>query len=244
MRCDVITLFPEMVLAVLGESILKRAQACGLLDLQTHQLRDYAFDKHRMTDDAPYGGGGGMLLKPEPIFAAFEKVKEARRGEVRVIMPTPQGRRFNQKMAEDFSKERRSLVFICGHYEGIDARVNEGIPLEEVSIGDFILTGGELPAISMIDAATRLIPGVLGGAASVVEESFESSLLEYPHYTRPYDFRGMQVPEVLVSGNHAAIRDWRKTHALINTQQKRPDLLSEATLTAEEKARLESLIDY
>ncbi len=237
MRCDVITLFPEMIRAVLGESILKRAQASGLLDVRTYQLRDFAFDKHRMTDDVPYGGGGGMLLKPEPIFAAVEKIKILRDGDIRVVMPSPQGKVFNQEMAEDFSRDERSLLFICGHYKGIDARVAQGISLEEVSVGDYILTGGELPAITMIDAAARLLPGVLGGADSALEESFEASLLEYPHYTRPYSFRGMQVPDVLLSGNHAAIREWRRAQAVMSTQRKRPDLLSEAVLSPEEKQR-------
>lgn len=241
MRCDIITLFPEMLNAALGESILKRAQDRGLLEVQTHQLRDFALDKHRMTDDIPYGGGGGMLLKPEPIFAAIEQVKKIRGDRIRIILPSPQGKRFDQKMANNFSAEQCSLVFICGHYEGIDARVIEGIPLEEVSVGDYILTGGELPAITMIDAAARLVPGVLGGATSAQEESFESSLLEYPHYTRPYAFRGMQVPEVLVSGDHSAIKAWRRAHALMNTYQKRPDLLSEASLTLDERERLARL---
>lgn len=240
MRCDVITLFPEMIRAALAESILKRAQANGLLEVQTHQLRDFAFDKHRMTDDVPYGGGGGMLLKPEPIFAAVDKIKNLRGEALRIIMPSPQGKIFDQKMAEDFAQDGRSLVFICGHYEGIDARVAQGITLEEVSVGDYILTGGELPAITMIDAAARLLPGVLGGPTSALDESFEASLLEYPHYTRPYTFRGMQVPEVLLSGNHAEIRAWRRTRALMNTQQRRPDLLSEAVLSPDERRRFSS----
>ncbi len=238
MRCDVVTLFPEMLRAALGESILKRAQERQLIEVGLYQLRDFALDKHRMTDDAPYGGGGGMLLKPEPIFLAIEKIKAVRENNIRVILPSPQGQCFDQKMAEDFSKETRSLVFICGHYEGVDARVIEGIPLEEVSMGDYIVTGGELPAMAMIDAAARLVPGVLGGVASAKEESFEDSLLEYPHYTRPYEFRGMQVPEVLVSGNHSAIRAWRRAEALKNTIRKRPDLLSGAALTLDERKRL------
>ncbi len=180
-----------------------------------------------------------MLLKPEPIFATLEGVRNER-GDVRVILPSPSGLRFDQKMAEDFSREERSLVFICGHYEGIDARVSEGILLEEVSIGDYILTGGEIPAVSMIDAAARLVPGVLGSAASALEESFSSSLLEYPHYTRPNEFRGMRVPEVLTSGNHAAIKRWRRKHSIINTYQRRPDLLLEASLTIEEREEIGS----
>lgn len=243
MRCDVISLFPEMVKAVLGESILKRAQDRLLLEVKTHQLRDFTYDKHHMADDVPYGGGGGMLLKPEPIFAAIENVRAMRGNDIRIILTTPQGKPFDQRMAEEFSRENRALVFICGHYEGIDARVNDGIPLEEVSMGDFVLTGGELPAIAMIDAAARLLPGVLGSASSVEEESFEDSLLEYPHYTRPFEFRGMQVPEVLVSGNHAEIKAWRRRHAIINTQQKRPDLLSDAILTLGEREQLNLQIE-
>ena len=240
MRCDVITLFPELIRSSLGESILNRAQANALLDVQIHQLRDFAMDKHHTTDDAPYGGGGGMLLKPEPIFAAVEKIKSLRDGDLRIIMPSPQGKIFSQKIAEDFSQDKRTLVFICGHYEGIDTRVTQGLEIEEISLGDYILTGGELPAVTMIDAAARLLPGVLGGASSALEESFENSLLEYPHYTRPYEFRGMQVPKVLLSGNHAAIRDWRRKNAIIKTQERRPDLLTEAVLSLDEQQGLSS----
>ncbi len=238
LRCDVVTLFPEMLNPVFGQSILKRAQENRLLDVRVHQLRDYAFDKHRVTDDSPYGGGCGMVLKPEPIFYSLDAIKLARE-EIRIILPSPQGKRFDQRMAEDFANETKSLVFICGHYEGIDARVNRGLDLEEVSVGDYILTGGELPAATMIDAAARLVPGVLGGALSAEEESFSCSLLEYPHYTRPYEFRGMKVPEVLTSGNHAEIKNWRRRHALENTLKKRPDLLQEAVLTNVEKEWLE-----
>lgn len=234
MRCDVLTLFPGMIVPVLQQSILKRAQERQLLDVRVHQLRDFTTDKHHVTDDTPYGGGPGMLLKPEPIFAALEKVLKERKG-VRIIMPSPQGKPFNQKMAEVFSKEDRSLVFICGHYEGIDARVKQGVELEEISAGDYILTGGELAALVMIDASARLVPGVLGESASIEEESFSSFLLEYPQYTRPAEFRGMKVPDVLTSGNHAAIRSWRKQQAILNTLQKRPDLLMEASLTEQER---------
>lgn len=234
MRCDVLTLFPGMVAPVLQQSILKRAHESGLLDVRVHQLRDFATDKHHITDDAPYGGGPGMLLKPEPIFAALEKILKER-DQTRIIMPSPQGKTFNQRMAEEFSREERSLVFICGHYEGIDARVKEGIGLEEISVGDYVLTGGELAALTMIDASARLVPGVLGEAASIEEESFSSFLLEYPQYTRPSEFKGMKVPDVLVSGNHAAIRAWRKRQAFRNTFRKRPDLLMEASLTEEER---------
>jgi tRNA (guanine37-N1)-methyltransferase len=234
MKCDIITLFPGMVAPALHESILKRAQERRLLEISIHHLRDYATDKHQTTDDVPYGGGPGMVLKPEPIFAVVEKIRRER-GKTRLIMPSPQGKRFDQEMGTKFSKEERALVFICGHYEGIDARVKEGLPVEEISIGDYILTGGELAAIVMIDASARLIPGVLGEPASLEEESFSSSLLEYPHYTRPVEFRGLRVPDILLSGNHKAIRIWRKQQALLNTLRKRPDLLADASLTEDEK---------
>jgi tRNA (guanine37-N1)-methyltransferase len=222
--------------------MLKRAQERRLLEIGIHQLRDYTTDKHQTTDDVPYGGGPGMVLKPEPIFAVVEKIRRER-GEIRIIMPSPQGKRFDQKMATAFSKEERSLVFICGHYEGIDARVKEGMPVEEVSIGDYILTGGELAALIMIDASARLIPGVLGEPASLEEESFSSSLLEYPQYTRPVEFRGLRVPDVLLSGNHKAIRTWRKQQALLNTLRKRPDLLADASLTEDEKEWVDQQYD-
>lgn len=223
-----------MVAPMLGESMLKRAQERHLLDIRIHPLRDYATDKHRTTDDVPYGGGPGMVLKPDPIFAAVEKIR-LERGEIRIILPSPQGVQFNQTMASTFSKEERSILFICGHYEGIDARIKEVLLVEEVSIGDYILTGGELAAMVMVDASARLIPGVLGEPASLEEESFSSSLLEYPQYTRPVEFRGQRVPEILLSGNHKAIRIWRKQQALLNTLRKRPDLLANASLTEDER---------
>ncbi|HLG21278.1 MAG TPA: tRNA (guanosine(37)-N1)-methyltransferase TrmD [Candidatus Manganitrophaceae bacterium] len=230
MKCDVITLFPGMVAPALQQSILKRAQERGLLEVRVHQLRDFTTDKHHVTDDAPYGGGPGMVLKAGPICAALEKIR-GERGETRIILTSPQGAVFNQKMAHSFSREDRSLVFICGHYEGIDERVKQGVALEEVSVGDYILTGGELAALLMIDASARLVPGVLGKPASIEEESFSSSFLEYPHYTRPADWRGMKVPEILVSGNHEAVRAWRREQALLNTLQKRPDLIADPSLT-------------
>ncbi len=226
MRCDILTLFPEMVASYFEYSILKRARESGLLDLSLCSLREFGQGKHLLTDDIPYGGGPGMVLKPEPIYAALEAIRRQRGEAVRVILPSPQGVLFTQKMAQDFAKEQKPLLFICGRYEGIDARVVEGISLEEVSVGDYILTGGELAAVLMIDAAARLIPGVLGDERSLVEESFSSGFLEYPQYTRPAEFQGMKVPEVLLSGNHQAIRHWRKEAAFLNTRQKRPDLLT------------------
>lgn len=234
MRCDVITLFPEMIVAALGESILKRAQQAGFFEVCVRPLREFTSDKHHIVDDAPYGGGPGMVLKPGPIFSALDQIV-AERGDVRVIIPSPQGKLFDHKMAGDFSRESRSLVFICGHYEGIDARVVEGLHAEEVSVGDYILTGGELAALVMIDASARFLPGVLGDVDSLQEESFSASLLEYPHYTRPDEFRGMRVPDVLKSGNHRAIRLWRRQQSVLNTLRKRPDLLREAVLTEEER---------
>jgi len=183
-----------------------------------------------------------MVMKPDPIFAAVERIRQER-GEIRIIMPSPQGNPFNQTMAGAFSKEERSLLFICGHYEGIDARIKEVLPVEEVSIGDYILTGGELAALVMIDSSARLIPGVLGEPASLEEESFSSSLLEYPQYTRPVEFRGRRVPEILLSGNHKAIRIWRKQQALLNTLRKRPDLLANAPLTEDEREWVDQQCD-
>ncbi len=224
MQAVVLTLFPEAIASYFDYSILKRAKEKSLVSVRFCALRDFAAGKHRATDDVPYGGGPGMVLKPEPIYAALESIC-ADVGAVRVIIPSPQGVVFRQEMAKQFSCESRTLVFICGRYEGIDARVGEGIPSEEVSIGDYILTGGELPALVMLDAAARLIPGVLGDEQSLEDESFSSGGLAYPQYTRPAEFRGMRVPDLLLSGNHGAIRRWRKEAALLNTAQKRPDLL-------------------
>jgi tRNA (guanine37-N1)-methyltransferase len=223
-----------MVEPYFKDSILKRAKEKSLLNVRICALRDFGIGSHHTTDDLPYGGGPGMLLKPEPIFSALTAIRaqeEAVGNALRVIMPSPQGTLFNQEMALSFSKEEKTLVFICGRYEGIDARVAEGISLEEVSVGDYILTGGELPAMVMIDASARLIPGVLGEPKSLTEESFSvgnhglAGTFEYPQYTRPAEFAGMKVPAVLLSGNHAEIAKWRKEKAFLNTQQRRPDLL-------------------
>ena len=221
MKCVILSLFPDAVSSYFDYSIVKRAREKSLLTLSFCSLRDFGVGKHRVTDDIPYGGGPGMVLKPEPIFSALDAMIKTH-GKVRVIIPSPQGVVFDQAMALDFSREARTLLFICGRYEGIDERVREGIFAEEVSIGDYILTGGELPALVMIDAAVRLVPGVLGDHRSLEEESFENGLLEYPQYTRPAEFDGMKVPDVLRSGNHQAIAEWRKKAALYNTYQKRP----------------------
>jgi len=234
MRCEILTLFPEMVEAVLNASMLKRACDKGLLDVHIVNLRDYAEGPHKTADDAPYGGGAGMVLKPEPVFRAVDELR-AKNDPCRMLLMSPQGRPFNQQLAEELANERRRLVFLCGHYEGIDERVRLGLAPEELSVGDYVLTGGELAALVVIDAAARLVPGVLGDPHSAEADSFSGSLLDYPHYTRPPIFRGMEVPEVLRSGNHQAIEAWRRAQALQNTYMKRPDLLDRATLTSDDR---------
>lgn len=245
MRCDVITLFPEMVASVLGSSILKRAQEKGLLEVRVHNLRDYTLDKHKVADDVPYGGGAGMVMKAEPILRAVERIREQyeRDGErIRLLLPSPHGRPFTQAYAQNLAGDSRRLVMLCGHYEGIDERVRLALQPEEVSVGDYVLTGGELPVLTLIDAAARLVPGVLGDPESIVEESFTDALLEYPHYTRPAEVRGMTVPEVLLSGHHEAIRLWRRKEALRATYQKRPDLLKDRAFTVEDRQLLDDII--
>jgi tRNA (guanine37-N1)-methyltransferase len=234
MRCDILTLFPEMLSGVLDASILKRGRTKGLLTVRVVNLRDYTAGRHKVADDYPYGGGAGMVLKPEPVFRAVDAIR-ADGEELRILLMSPQGRRFTQDMAQELADESRRLIFLCGHYEGIDERVRLGLSPEEVSVGDFVLTGGELPALIMIDAAARLIPGVLGDATSTQAESFTGSLLDYPHYTRPSEFRGLEVPDVLRSGNHQAIEGWRRAEALRNTFSKRPDLLESASLTLDDQ---------
>lgn len=245
MRCNVITLFPEMVAPVLSSSILKRAQEKGLLDVAVHNLRDYTMDKHKIADDIPYGGGAGMVMKAEPILRAVEQLtaRAEQNGEqIRLLMPSPHGKPFTQAYAQNLAAETRRLVILCGHYEGIDERVRLALKPEEVSVGDYVLTGGELPALILIDAAARLVPGVLGDPGSIQEESFADSLLEYPHYTRPADVRGMTVPEVLLSGHHEAIRLWRRREALRATYEKRPDLLKDREFTVEDRQLMDDII--
>ena len=245
LRCDVITLFPEMVVPVLESSMLKRARQKGLLEVNVHNLRDYTLDKHKVADDVPYGGGAGMVMKAEPMLRAVEEIRRPyeQTGErLRILLPSPQGRRFTQAYAQELAAESRRLVLLCGHYEGIDERVRLALNPEEVSVGDYVLTGGELPALLLIDAASRLIPGVLGDPASILEESFAEPLLEYPHYTRPAEVRGLMVPEVLLSGHHEAIRRWRRKEALRATYEKRPDLLKDRELTVEDRQLLDELI--
>lgn len=221
MKIDVLTLFPAMFAGPLDESIVQRARTKGVLDLMVHNLRDYTHDRHKTVDDRPFGGGPGMLLKPEPVFEAVE----ALRGEgTRVILLSPAGRKFEQAIARELAKQPH-LLFVCGSYEGFDERIREGLAHDELSIGDYVLTNGALPAMVIIDAVTRLLPGVLGDDESAADESFSHGLLEYPHYTRPAEFRGMKVPDVLLSGNHAEIAKWRAEQAKQRTKARRPDLL-------------------
>jgi tRNA (guanine37-N1)-methyltransferase len=221
MKIDVLTLFPAMFAGPLDESIIKRARESGRLELGLHNLRDYAHDRHRTVDDRPFGGGPGMLLKPEPLFEAVEGLSQ---GTARVILLSPSGRTFNQAIARELTGLGH-LLLISGHYEGFDERVREQLADDELSIGDYVLTNGALPAMVIVDAVTRLLPGVLGDDTSAHEESFNHGLLEYPQYTRPAEFRGMKVPAVLLSGNHAEIARWRAEQSRLRTQERRPDLL-------------------
>jgi len=221
MKIDVLTLFPAMFAGPLDESIIMRARKAGLLDLKIHQLRDWTHDRHKTVDDRPFGGGPGMLMKPEPLFEAVESLK---RESTKVILLSPSGRKFNQAIARELA-EQKDLLLVTGHYEGFDERVREGLADDELSIGDYVLTNGALPAMVVIDAVTRLLPGVLGDDDSSRDESFSHGLLEYPQYTRPAEFRGMKVPEVLMNGNHAEIEKWRTEQAKLRTKEKRPDLL-------------------
>ena len=223
MKIDVLTLFPAMFAGPLDESIVKRARAEGLLDLAIHNLRDYSHDRHRTVDDKPFGGGPGMLLKPEPIFEAVEKLS---REKTRLILLTPAGRKFNHSIARELARQEH-LLLVCGSYEGFDERVREALANDELSIGDYVLTNGALPAMVIIDAVTRLLPGALGDDQSSHDESFSCCLLEYPQYTRPAEFRGMKVPEVLLSGNHAEIEKWRLDQAKHRTKERRRDLLEQ-----------------
>jgi tRNA (guanine37-N1)-methyltransferase len=221
MKIDVLTLFPAMFAGPLDESIIMRARKKGLLDLKIHQLRDWTHDRHKTVDDKPFGGGPGMLMKAEPLFEAVENLKRA---GTKVILLSPSGRKFDQFIARDLAKEK-DLLLVTGHYEGFDERVREGLADDELSIGDYVLTNGALPAMVVIDAVTRLLPGVLGDDESSHDESFSHGLLEYPQWTRPAEFRGMKVPDILVSGNHAEIEKWRREQAKLRTEKQRPDLM-------------------
>lgn len=239
MRFDILTLFPDMFFSPLRESILGKAMERGLIHIQTINIRDFSLDKHHVVDDTPYGGGQGMVMKVEPIARAIESVK-TRHSDVWTVSLSPQGTPFNQDLARRLSTQAH-LLLLCGRYEGVDERVRELFIDEEISIGDYILTGGELAAMVLIDAVSRFIPGVLGSDRSAEEDSFFNSLLEYPQYTRPFDFMGRRVPEVLLSGNHSAISLWRRKEALRRTWLRRPDLLSKANLSEEDRKLLEEI---
>ena len=247
LRFDVFTLFPEVFEPYLETSILQRARQRGLVEVQLHNIRDWTSDKHHVTDDEPYGGGGGMVMKPEPIFAAVEAILGSP-PVCPVILLSPQGRLFTQEVARELAlggppdpEQTRRLGLICGRYEGVDERVRQHLVTDEISIGDYVITGGELAALVVIDAATRWIPGVLGDPDGVLDDSLASGLLEYPHYTRPPDFRGWQAPEVLLSGDHARIARWRREQALLRTWQRRPDLLEKAVLSEADRKFIENL---
>ena len=241
MHFDILTLFPEMFDSPLNKSIISRAVEQGLVSIAIHNIRDHATDKHRVTDDAPYGGGGGMVMKPEPIFQAVEALLGRNPPtSVPIILLSPQGRLFTQKVAWELVSYPR-VVLICGRYEGVDERVRQFLVNDEISVGDYVLTGGEIPAMVIVDAVTRLIPGVLGDPRAVVRDSHAQGLLEYPQYTRPPTYRARRVPQVLLSGNHSEIGLWRRREALRRTYQRRPDLLEKTRLTEEDRSFLESL---
>jgi tRNA (guanine37-N1)-methyltransferase len=247
MQFEVFTLLPEVFPPYLESSILQRARQRGLLDVRLHNIRDWARDKHHTTDDMPYGGGGGMVMKPEPIFDAVEAIlgppdslRATPGAGCPIVLLTPQGRVFDHAVARELSAHPR-LALICGRYEGFDERIRQGLATDEISVGDYVLTGGELPALILIDALTRLIPGVLGDPDGAEDDSHASGLLEYPHYTRPPEFRGMTVPDILLSGDHAKIAQWRREQSLLRTLERRPDLLEKAGLTEKERKFVESL---
>jgi len=240
MQFEVFTLLPEVFPAYLESSILQRARQRELIDIRVHNIRDYTKDRHHTTDDTPYGGGGGMVMKPEPVFEAVESLLGIAPRSVPVILLTPQGRVFTQRVAEELSRYER-IALLCGRYEGVDERIREHLATDAISVGDYVLTGGELPALLIIDAVSRLIPGVLGDPTGAEDDSHSMGLLEYPHYTRPPEFRGWKVPEVLLSGDHAKIETWRREQALYRTFHKRPDMLETAELSKEDRKFVEGL---
>lgn len=239
MRIDIITLFPEMCQAVLSESIIGRAVKSGAIELCFHQLRDYAFDKHRRVDDTPYGGGMGMVLKAEPVALCFEDICQMTGTRPHFVYMSPQGRVMNQQLLKDTAKKYENICILCGHYEGLDERVIEELIDEEVSIGDYVLTGGELPACVYADALCRMVPGVLSDEECFTEESHYNGLLEYPQYTKPSVWRGKEVPEVLLSGHHKNINDWRRMQSLKRTKEKRPDMYKIAEISAQERLKID-----
>jgi tRNA (guanine37-N1)-methyltransferase len=237
-RIDVLTLFPEMFPGIFDSGIMKRAIEQKLVTIGVHNIRDYTHDKHHTADDYPYGGGAGMVLKPEPIFEAVEAIDK--KEGTPIILLSPQGRLFTQKVAQELAQHSH-LVLICGHYEGVDERVREHLASDEISIGDYVLSGGELAAMVVMESVFRLVPGVLGSEESPLDDSHVGGLLEYPHYTRPPEYRGWPVPEILLSGNHAQIKSWRRQQAIRRTLEKRPELLSKAELSSEEERLVERL---
>ena len=242
MQIDLLTLFPELFSGVMNSSILKRAHEAGHFDYSLVDFRDYTESKHRKVDDYPYGGGAGMVLSPQPIFDAVESLTEQSKTTPRILLMCPQGETFTQKKAEELAKEEH-LIVICGHYEGYDERIREHLVTDEISIGDYVLTGGELGAMVVTDSVVRLLPGVLGNDESAKQDSFSTNLLEHPHYTRPSDFRGHRVPDVLLSGHHQKIEDWREYESLKRTYERRPDLIDKAGLTDKQQKFLTQIID-
>ena len=241
MNFHVLTLFPEMIQQGMNTSIIGRAITGGYLSVEAINIRDYAFNKHQKVDDYPYGGGAGMLMQAEPVYLAYQSIEEKIGYRPRVVYLTPQGSVFNQTMAKDFAKEK-DLVFLCGHYEGIDERVLEEIVTDYVSIGDYVLTGGELPAMVMVDAISRMVPGVLTNDESSSTESFEGNLLEYPQYSRPEEWMGKKVPSILLSGDHKKVDEWRREQAILRTIERRPDLLKKAELTKKEQMKYQEYL--
>jgi len=240
MRFDIITIFPQIFSEVFDFGIVRRAVEASLIEIRVHNLRDYTLDRHRQVDDRPFGGGAGMVMKPEPLFRAVEALKDGG-PDAPVVLLSPQGRLFSQSLAEEYS-QRAGLILICGRYEGVDERVVEHLITDEVSIGDYVLSGGEIPAMVVVDAVTRLIPGALGCEESAERESFVNGLLDYPHYTRPADYRGLKPPDVLLSGNHAEIEGWRRRKAIEKTLRRRPDLIGNRPLSQDEQQEIEEIV--
>ena len=240
MKFDVVTIFPSMITAGVAEGVISRGIERGILDVGVHDLRNYTTGRHRSVDDVPYGGGPGMVMKPEPLVRAVEDIRQRRGAPDAVVVMSPQGRAFTQDEAERLS-HLAHIVILCGRYEGMDERVRELVATDELSIGDYVLSGGELPALVVIDAVSRLVPGVVGDEQSVEQESFARGLLDYPHFTRPAEFAGARVPEVLLSGHHAEVRRWRKRAALTRTLERRPDLIAGASLDEEERKLLDEI---
>jgi tRNA (guanine37-N1)-methyltransferase len=240
MVADIVTIFPAMVEAALAEGVVGRARARGIVDIRVRDLRDFTDDRHRTVDDVSYGGGPGMVMKPEPMFRAVEAIRAERGAPSAVVLMSPQGTLLNHSVAERLSRQER-IVVLCGRYEGVDERVVDALVTDEISIGDYVVTGGELPALVLVDAVARLVPGVVGDAESIVAESFARPWLDHPHYTRPASFRGREVPAVLMSGNHAEIERWRQRERLRRTRERRPDLIDRGALTEEERQELEAI---